>query len=227
MPIREILAISHSRASSITRPSWNRWPMDRTSCPANMPTPRFPSSLDSHAVMNSTGDDRDRAAAEFFWDRVVHHHSYVTGGHCDHEHFGEPDKLNDRLSPITTETCNVYNMLKLTTHVFGWKPEADVADFYERALLNHIRSTQHPDGRVIYNLSLKPGHHKEYLPVDSFTCCSGTGFENHVKYSEANLFPQRGRIVGQSVHRIGSASGVSGRSHCVRKPAGRFPNRRS
>ncbi|MHB8971360.1 MAG: glycoside hydrolase family 127 protein [Pirellulaceae bacterium] len=132
-----------------------------------------------------TGDEQDRAAAEFFWDRVVHHHSYVTGGHCDFEHFGEPDKLNDRLSPNTTETCNVYNMLKLTAHVFGWKPEADVADFYERALLNHIRATQHPDGRVIYNLSLKPGHHKEYLPTDSFTCCGGTGFENHVKYNEA------------------------------------------
>lgn len=134
------------------------------------------------------GDQRDRAAAEFFWDRVVHHHSYVTGGHCNYEHFGEPDKLNDRLSPLTTETCNVYNMLKLTTHLFGWKPEADVADFYERALLNHIRSTQHPDGRTIYNLSLKPGHHKEYLPVDSFTCCSGTGFENHVKYTEGIYF---------------------------------------
>ncbi len=135
-----------------------------------------------------TGDSRDRAAAEFFWDRVVHHHSYVTGGHCDYEHFGEPDALNDRLSPFTTETCNVYNMLKLTTHLFGWKPEGDVADFYERALLNHVRSTQHPDGRVIYNLSLKPGHHKEYLSADSFTCCSGTGFENHVKYSEAIYF---------------------------------------
>ncbi|MHB0956761.1 MAG: beta-L-arabinofuranosidase domain-containing protein [Pirellulaceae bacterium] len=131
------------------------------------------------------GEEQDRAAAEFFWDRVVHHHSYVTGGHCDHEHFGEPGKLNDRLSTNTTETCNVYNMLKLTALLFGWKPEADVADFYERALLNHIRATQHPDGRVIYNLSLKPGHHKEYLSTDSFTCCGGTGFENHVKYNEA------------------------------------------
>ncbi len=134
------------------------------------------------------GDENDRRAAEFFWDRVVHHHSYVTGGHCDHEHFGEPDKLNDRLSTDTTETCNVYNMLKLTRLVFGWKPEAQVADFYERALLNHIRATQHPDGRVIYNLSLKPGGSKQYLPVDSFTCCSGTGMENHVKYGEAIYF---------------------------------------
>ncbi|HOW64594.1 MAG TPA: glycoside hydrolase family 127 protein [Candidatus Paceibacterota bacterium] len=135
------------------------------------------------------GDPADRAAADFFWNRVVYHHSYITGGHCDHEHFGPPDRLNDRLSPATTETCNVYNMLKLTRHVFGWNPQASVADFYERALLNHIRATQHPDGRVIYNLSLKPGHHKEYQSLDdAFTCCVGTGFENHVRAHEAIYF---------------------------------------
>ena len=135
------------------------------------------------------GDVQDRAAAAYFWDRVVHHHSYVTGGHCDAEHFGQPDKLNDRLSPVTTETCNVYNMLKLTRHVFGWTTDPDAADFYERALLNHIRSTQHPDGRVIYNLSLKPGFHKEYQsPYDAFTCCVGSGMENHVKYGEGIYF---------------------------------------
>lgn len=142
-----------------------------------------------------TGDEDDRITAEFFWDRVVNHHSYVTGGHCDHEHFGEPDKLNDRLSTDTTETCNVYNMLKLTKHVFGWKPEAPVADFYERALLNHIRSTQHPDGRVIYNLSLKPGHHKEYQKkFDDFTCCVNTGMETHVKYGECIYFHNQNSI---------------------------------
>lgn len=135
------------------------------------------------------GEPTDRAAADFFWTRVVYHHSYVTGGHCDHEHFGPPDRLNDRLSPATTETCNVYNMLKLTRHVFGWNPDARVADFYERALLNHIRATQHPDGRVIYNLSLQPGHHKEYQPLrDAWTCCMGTGMENHVRYGEGIYF---------------------------------------
>lgn len=135
------------------------------------------------------GEPEDRDTADFFWERVVYHHSYVTGGHCDHEHFGPPDRLNDRLSPATTETCNVYNMLKLTEHVFGWRTNAAVADFYERALLNQIRATQHPDGRVIYNLSLQPGHHKEYqAPYDAFTCCVGTGMENHVRYGAGIYF---------------------------------------
>lgn len=135
------------------------------------------------------GRASDRAAADFFWERVVRHHSYVTGGHCDGEHFGPPGRLNDRLSANTTETCNINNMLKLSEHVFGWRPEAEVADFYERALLNQIRSAQHPDGRVIYNLSLMPGHHKHYQrKYDGFTCCVGTGMENHVKYAQGIYF---------------------------------------
>lgn len=130
-----------------------------------------------------TGEYNDRKTVEFFWDRVVNHHSYVTGGHCNNEYFGQPDKLRDRLGPNTTETCNVYNMLKLTRHLFLWDPTAAKADFYERALLNHIHSSQHPgDGRVIYNLSLDMGGKKEYQDPLWFTCCIGTGMENHSKY---------------------------------------------
>lgn len=132
-----------------------------------------------------TGAEEDRLAAEFFWERVVNHHSYVTGGHCDHEYFGPPDTLRDRLSSETTETCNVYNMLKLSSHLFTWEASAEVADFYERALFNHILSSQHPaDGRVIYNLSLEMGGFKEYQDPFGFTCCVGTGMENHAKYGE-------------------------------------------
>jgi len=130
-----------------------------------------------------TADKTDRRSAEFFWDRVVHHHSYVTGGHGNHEYFGPPDQLSKRLSDGTTETCNVYNMLKLSRHLFLWEANAETADFYERALFNHILSSQHPvDGRVIYNLSLEMGGQKEYQDPFWFTCCVGTGMENHAKH---------------------------------------------
>ncbi len=134
--------------------------------------------------------DRDlRRGAEFFWDRVANHHSYVTGGHGLNEYFGEPDELNNRLAMHTSESCNVYNMLKLTTHVFGWAPEAEVADFYERALYNHILATQHPTtGRVIYHLTLDMGGYKIYEDPYGFTCCVGTGMENHSKYGAAIYF---------------------------------------
>jgi len=135
-----------------------------------------------------TGSESDRKAAEFFWDRVVHHHSYVTGGNGDHEYFGPADSLNERLSNETTESCNVYNMLKLSEHLFEWDGSAQVADYYERALFNHILSSQNPlDGRVIYNLSLEMGGHKEYQDPYWFTCCVGTGMENHSKYGR-NIF---------------------------------------
>lgn len=130
------------------------------------------------------GIQSDRRAAEFFWDRVVHHHSYVTGGNGNHEYFGPADSLSERLSENTTETCNVYNMLKLSEHLFEWNASPDVSDYYERALFNHILSSQHPvDGRVIYNLSLEMGGFKVYQDPLWFTCCVGTGMENHSKYS--------------------------------------------
>lgn len=135
-----------------------------------------------------TGDTAYRKTAQFFWDRVVHHHSYATGGHGNHEYFGPPDTLRNRLSDETSETCNVYNMLKLSQHLFEWDASPVVADFYERALLNHIHSSQHPsDGRVIYNLSLEMGGHKTFQDPFWFTCCVGTGMENHSKYGE-NIF---------------------------------------
>jgi len=137
-----------------------------------------------------TGESSDRAAAEFFWERVVDHHSYVNGGHGINEYFGPADRLNDRLGPNTAETCNVYNMLKLTEHVLEWNGDARAGDFYERALYNHILASQHPvDGRVVYFLSLAMGYYKEFQSLfEDFTCCVGTGMENHAKYGEAIYF---------------------------------------
>ncbi|HEX6732504.1 MAG TPA: beta-L-arabinofuranosidase domain-containing protein [Pyrinomonadaceae bacterium] len=137
-----------------------------------------------------TGDQPAKTAAEFFWDRVVNHHSYVTGGNSEGEHFGSPDRLNDRLTENTTETCNTYNMLKLTRHLFQWRPSAEYGDYYERALYNHILASQNPDdGMFCYFVPLKAGSIKGYsTPFDSFWCCVGTGMENHSKYGDAIYF---------------------------------------
>ena len=143
------------------------------------------------------GEADDLRTASFFWDRVAGHHSYVTGGNGLAEHFGPPDHFSGRLGADTTETCNVYNMLKLTHQLFTWKAEARLADFYERALYNHVLSTQHPiDGRVIYNLSLEMGGRKHYeTQFDSFTCCVGTGMENHARYGSSIYFHSADALV--------------------------------
>jgi hypothetical protein len=136
-----------------------------------------------------TGEMNYKKAVEFFWERVVYHHSYATGGHGNHEYFGQPDQLRNRLSDETTETCNVYNMLKLCKHLFEWNPRADVADYFERALFNQILSSQHPiDGRVLYHQSLEMGGFKNYEDPFGFTCCVGTGMENHSKYEGTIYF---------------------------------------
>ena len=149
---------------------------------------QIPKLISQARLYELTGDEEARRAAAFFWERVVDHHSYVTGGHGNHEYFGRPDELRNRLSDETTETCNVYNMLKLSRHLLLWEPRAEVADYYERALFNHILSSQHPEnGPVVYNLSLEMGGHKDFQDPEWFTCCIGSGMENHSKYG-ANIY---------------------------------------
>jgi hypothetical protein len=145
----------------------------------------IPKLIGLSRIYELTGDTSDRKAAEFFWNTVVRHHSYVTGGNGNEEYFGPEDKLRNRLGEGTTETCNVYNMLKLSEHLFEWDASARVADFYERALFNHILSSQNPEsGNVTYNLSLDMGGYKDFQDPFSFTCCVGSGMENHSKYGK-------------------------------------------
>ncbi len=137
-----------------------------------------------------TGVARYRDIARFAWERVALHRSYVIGGHSDHEHFFPVDQFATHLGPETAETCNTYNMLKLTRHLFAWEPSAETMDFYERALYNHVLASQDPEtGMYVYLMSLKPGHFKTYsTPEHSFWCCVGTGMENHARYGESIYF---------------------------------------
>jgi DUF1680 family protein len=145
----------------------------------------IPKLISLSRLYELTGDTSDRKAAKFFWETVVNHHSYVTGGNGNNEYFGPADKLRNRLGEGTTESCNVYNMLKLTEYLFEWEASARTADFYERALFNHILATQNPeDGHVTYNLSLDMGGFKDFQDPLWFTCCIGTGMENHSKYGK-------------------------------------------
>jgi len=128
-----------------------------------------------------TGNQADEEAAKFFWDRVVNHYTFATGGHGKNEYFGEPDKLNNMVDGRTAETCNVYNMLKMTRTLFSVEPDIRYADFHERALFNHILSSQDPsDGTVTYMLPVGRGVQHEYQRMfEDFTCCVGTSMESH------------------------------------------------
>jgi len=147
---------------------------------------QIPKIIASARRYELTGDANDKAIADFFWETVVNNHSYATGGNSNYEYLSEPRKLNDKLTENTTETCNTYNMLKLTRHLFATAPSALLMDYYEKALYNHILASQnHETGMMCYFVPLRMGGKKEYSDqFDTFTCCVGSGMENHVKYNE-------------------------------------------
>jgi DUF1680 family protein len=151
---------------------------------------QIPKMIGAARQYELTGDTRDADIAKFFWKEVTLHRSYVIGGHSDREHFFPTNDFARHLTAETAETCNTYNMLKLTRHLFEWQPSATTMDFYERALYNDILASQDPEqGMFVYLMSLKPGHFKTYsTPENSFWCCVGTGMENHSKYGDSIYF---------------------------------------
>ena len=142
---------------------------------------QIPKLIGSAARYGYVGDTADILAASFFWDRVAQHHSYATGGHGLNEYFGPPDQLSARVDGRACETCNVYNMIKLTRRLFSLRPDANYADFHERALFNHILASIDPEnGATSYMVPVGRGVSQEYQDMlQSFTCCVGTGMESH------------------------------------------------
>jgi DUF1680 family protein/beta-xylosidase len=126
-------------------------------------------------------------AARFFWDTVQRNRSVAFGGNSVREHFNDPTDfsgmLNSREGP---ESCNTYNMLRLTEALYRRDGDAHYADYYERALYNHILSTQHPEhGGFVYFTPIRPRHYRVYSqPEQCFWCCVGSGLENHGKYGQ-------------------------------------------
>src|SRR5213080_4725395 len=143
-----------------------------------------------------TGDKTDGSAAEFFWDAVALHHSYATGGHGRDEYFGPPDKLGDRVEGRTDESCNVYNILKMTRRLFAIRPEMKYAEFEERALFNHVLGSIDPDdGRTCYMVPVGRGVQHEYQDMmRSFTCCVGSGMESHGLHGDGIYYESGDRL---------------------------------
>lgn len=159
----------------------------------NTQIPKLIGSMERYAA---TGDPADLTAASFFWERVANHHSFATGGHGKDEYFGEPDRLNDRIDGRTAESCNVYNMLKLTRRLFSYQPAAGYAEFLERALFNHVLGSIDPhDGATCYMVPVGRGVDREYSNMEeSFTCCVGTGMESHALHGHGIYYESGGKL---------------------------------
>ncbi|HZS03548.1 MAG TPA: beta-L-arabinofuranosidase domain-containing protein [Blastocatellia bacterium] len=151
---------------------------------------QIPKAIGAAREYEVTGEQRYHDIASFFWERVAGHRSYVIGGNSDNESFFPPEQFSKHLGASSTETCNTYNMLKLSRHLFAWEPSARTMDFYERGLYNHILASQDPPtGMMTYYVPLRPGAFRTYSTPDaSFWCCVGTGMENHAKYGDTIYF---------------------------------------
>jgi uncharacterized protein len=151
---------------------------------------QFPKFIGAARQYELTGKEDMKNAALNFWNFVVHERSYVTGGNSDGEQFSPKARLSTALGNSTTETCNTYNMLKLTRHLYTIDPKPEYPDFYERGLFNQILGSQAPDdgGRMTYYYRLRSGSTKDFRGPDSFVCCAGSGIENHAKYGDSIYF---------------------------------------
>lgn len=148
---------------------------------------QIPKVIGFKRIADETNNAAWDSASVFFWKTVIDNWTVSIGGNSVREHF---HPANDYSSMIESnqgpETCNTYNMLKLTRMLILSNPKADYFDYYERALYNHILSSEHPEkGGFVYFTPMRPNHYRVYSqPQECFWCCVGSGLENHTKYGE-------------------------------------------
>ncbi|MGQ7947058.1 beta-L-arabinofuranosidase domain-containing protein [Flavobacterium sp. WC2509] len=148
---------------------------------------QIPKVIGFEKISKLSGNKEWSDAAQFFWKNVTEKRSVAFGGNSVAEHFNPTDNFSGMLkSNEGPETCNSYNMERLSKALFLDKNDVSYLDFYERTLYNHILSSQDPDkGGFVYFTPIRPNHYRVYSqPETSMWCCVGTGIENHSKYGE-------------------------------------------
>ncbi len=164
---------------------------------ANTTIPKFLGALNRYIAADGKtvgGETIDASAyleyAEAFWDMVVERHTYITGGNSEWEHFGRDNILDGERTNCNCETCNVYNMLKLSRELFEITGDKKYADYYENAFYNAILSSQNPKtGMTMYFQPMATGYFKVYSePFTKFWCCTGSGMENFTKLGDSIYF---------------------------------------
>lgn len=182
---------------------------------ANTTIPKFIGALKRYTVMKDNEDyyealsetektelEKYKTAAEKFWDIVIEHHTYVTGGNSQSEHFHDADKLYYDATKsaydgsTTCETCNTYNMLKLSRELYKLTKDKKYMDYYENTYINAILSSQNPEtGTTMYFQPMAPGYNKVFnRPFDEFWCCTGTGMENFSKLGDTMYFTEKSDV---------------------------------
>jgi uncharacterized protein len=148
---------------------------------------QIPKVIGFERISQLTGATDWDDAAQYFWDLVISKWTISIGGNSVYEHFHPTDDFSSMIeSEQGPETCNTYNMLRLTKMLYLSHPDKKYLDYYERAIYNHILSSEHPTrGGFVYFTPMRPQHYRVYSqPQECFWCCVGSGLENHTKYGE-------------------------------------------
>jgi DUF1680 family protein len=155
---------------------------------------QIPKVIGFKRIGDITGRRDWQQAAQFFWQTVHDHRTVAIGGNSVKEHFNDDRDFSSMVEEVEgPETCNTYNMLKLTELLFLGDAKGSYSDYYERTLYNHILSSQRPDsGGFVYFTPMRPNHYRVYSQVDqAMWCCVGSGIESHAKYGEF-IYAHRG-----------------------------------
>jgi uncharacterized protein len=148
---------------------------------------QVPKAVGFERIAELSHDKKYAEAGSFFWETVTGTRSLAFGGNSRREFFPSAASCTDFVNDVEgPETCNSYNMLKLTEDLFRVNPLAKYADYYEKTMYNHILSTQHPEhGGYVYFTPARPRHYRVYsAPNEGMWCCVGSGMENHGKYNQ-------------------------------------------
>jgi uncharacterized protein len=148
---------------------------------------QIPKVVGFQRIAELSNDKEFSNASSFFWETVTKNRSLASGGNSRKEHFPSVNACSDFINDIEgPESCNSYNMLKLTEDLFRTNSSAKYMDYYEKTIYNHILSTQHPEhGGYVYFTPARPRHYRVYsAPNEAMWCCVGSGMENHGKYNQ-------------------------------------------
>ncbi len=160
---------------------------------ANTTIPKIVGALNRYTV---TGEEYYLQTATNFWEIVIKNHTYITGGNSEWEHFGESGILDAERTNCNCETCNTYNMLKLTRELYKITGESKYADYYENTFINAILSSQNPEtGMTTYFQPMATGFFKVYSSAtEHFWCCTGSGMENFSKLDDSIYYKDENNI---------------------------------
>ena len=181
---------------------------------------QIPKVIGLERIATLTGDKDSDSGARFFWETVTGRRSVAFGGNSVSEHFKSSERfrglLEHREGP---ETCNTYNMLRLTEQLFAGSSQVARRSLCERAVHNHILAsinTEHPG--FVYFTPIRPGHYRVYSqPEQGFWCCVGTGMENPGRYGQF-IYAKAQTATSSTLSSLRNCPNPAPASRCVKKP---------